>query len=146
MRRLRLLISLVVLLLGSYAVLAQPKALGADSSINIAGRVQAEGKPVQNALITLWDQSGGGDPSDHSTIATVRTDTNGNYELKNVPAGNYYLAVSAAGFVTGKENDMLAKLRFVTVVGGKSVGPFDFDLVREGIIAGVVTDAAGKPL
>jgi hypothetical protein len=111
----------------------------------IAGHVSAEGKPLAGALITLWRQPYG-DPDPQSTIATGQTDNAGNYELKNVPTGNYYVGVTARGFVTGKENDMLAKLRWVTVVGGKSVGPFNFDLVREGVISGTVTDAAGKPL
>jgi hypothetical protein len=56
MRRLRLLISLLVLLLGTGALLAQTKEPTADSSITITGRVQAHGKPLAGALITLWDQ------------------------------------------------------------------------------------------
>jgi Carboxypeptidase regulatory-like domain len=144
--RLRHLISPFVLLLGFCAAGAQPKAPAQDPPIIITGRVQSQGKPLAGALITLWDQQSGGDPSERSTVATGRTDAEGNYELKDVPTGNYLIAVSAPGYVTGKENDMLAKLRYVTVVGGQSVGPFNFDLVREGVIAGVVTDAAGKPL
>lgn len=147
MAPLRLLISLLVLLLGCYAVVAQPKASPEDPSITITGTVQSQGKPISGALITLWDQqSGGDDPSERSTVATGRTDIAGNYELKNVPTGNYLIRPSAPGFVTGKENDFLAKLHFVTVVGGKSVGPFNFEMFREGVIAGIVTDAAGKPL
>jgi hypothetical protein len=129
---------------GCYAVVAQPKASPQDSSITITGRVQSQGKPLSGALITLWQQPYG-DPSERSTVAIGRTDTAGNYELKNVPTGNYLIGVSAPGFVTGKENDMLAKLRYVTVVGGKTLNPFNFELVREGVITGVVTDAAGKP-
>ena len=146
MPRLRLLISLLVLLLGCYAAVAQPQASPQDSSITITGTVQSQGKPLSGALVTLWHQGAGVDPSEGSTVATGRTDDAGNYELKNVPTGNYSIAVSAPGFVTGKENDMLAKLRFVTVVGGQSVGPFNFELVREGSIAGIVTDSDGKPL
>lgn len=145
MNRLRLLISVAVMMLGCWAAAAQSR-MGTDSSITITGRVQAEGKPLANALVTLWDQGGGVDPNDGLTVASGRTDAEGNYELKNVPTGNYFIAVRAAGFVTGKENDFLAKLRFVTVVGGQNVGPFNFDLVREGVIEGTVTDAAGKPL
>jgi hypothetical protein len=110
------------------------------------GRVQSQGKPISGALIRLWEQQSGSEPIERDTVATGRTDADGIYELKNVPTGNYFIAASAPGFVTGKENDMLAKLRYVTVVGGKSVGPFDFELVREGVIAGIVTDVAGKPI
>jgi Carboxypeptidase regulatory-like domain len=145
MRRLRPLTSLVVIMVGCLAIVAQPKTLAPDASITINGTVQGNGKPLFGALITLWEPPFG-DPSERSTVATGRTDPEGNYELKNVPTGNYLIRVSAPGFVTGKENDMLAKLRYVTVVGGKSVGPFNFEMIREGVIAGVVTDAAGKPL
>jgi len=142
---LRLLISPFVLLLVLGAVVAQPKVPAEGSPITITGRVEAQGKPLSGALITLWEQPFG-DPSERSTVTTGLTDSAGNYELKNVPNGNYLIGVSAAGYVTGKENNMLAKLRFVTVVGGKNLNPFNFELVREGVISGIVTDAAGKPL
>ncbi len=146
MSPLRLLISLVVLLPGCYAVVAQPNASPQESSITITGRVQSQGKPLSGALVTLWDQKYGVDPIERGTVATGRTDSAGNYELKNVPTGNYFIGVSAPGFVTGKENNFIEKLRFVTVAGGKSLDPFNFELVREGVITGVVTDAAGKPV
>lgn len=146
MPRLRLLISLLILLPGCYPVVAQPKASPQDSSITITGRVQSQGKPLSGALVTLWEQSSGDDPSDRGTVAKGRTDNEGNYELRNVPTGNYFIAASAPGFVSGKENDFLAKLRFVTVVGGNPLNPFNFDLVRESVITGTVTDADGKPL
>jgi protocatechuate 3,4-dioxygenase beta subunit len=145
MTRLRLLVSLVVLLLGCCAAVAQPKTAPADSSITITGRVQSEGKPLSGALVTLWEAPFG-DPSERSTVAKGQTDSNGNYELKNVPAGNYLIAASAPGFVSGKENDFLKKLRYVTVAGGNTLNPFNFDLVREGAITGTVTDIDGKPL
>jgi hypothetical protein len=61
MMRLRLLVSMV-LLLGSQVVMAQPNAAPAESSITITGRVQSEGKALEGALVTLWDQSYGVDP------------------------------------------------------------------------------------
>ena len=146
MTRLRVLSALLVLLLGCCAAVAQPQTAPAESSITITGRVQSQGKPLSGALVTLWQQSFGDDPSDRGAVARGRTDNDGNYELKNVPTGNYFIAASAPGFVSGKENDFLAKLRFVTVVGGKALNPFNFDLVREGVITGTVTDADGKPL
>ena len=146
MTRLRVLSPLLVLLLGCCAAPAQPRTAPAESSITITGIVQSQGKPLSGALVTLWEQSSGGDPTDRSTVAKGQTDSSGNYELKNVPTGNYFIAASAPGFVSGKENDFLAKLRYVTVVGGKALNPFNFDLVREGVITGTVTDADGKPL
>lgn len=145
MSRLRLHISLLLLLLTCYAAAAQPKTPATDSSITITGRVQSEGKPLSGALVTLWQQPFG-DPDERSTVAKGQTDRNGNYELKNVPTGNYLIAASAPGFVSGKENDFVRKLRYVTVVGGTALNPFNFDLVREGVITGTVTDADGKPL
>jgi protocatechuate 3,4-dioxygenase beta subunit len=146
MKRLRVISSLLVLLLGCCAAVAQPQTAPAESSITITGRVQSQGKPLSGALVTLWQQSSGGDPTDRWTVARGRTDNDGNYELKNVPTGNYFIAASAPGFVSGKENDFLKKLRYVTVVGGTALNPFNFDLVREGVITGTVTDADGKPL
>lgn len=145
MRTPRVLVPLVVMLLGCSAALAQLKAQTSDSSITITGTVQSQGKPLSGGLVTLW-HAPYGDPTERSTVATGRTDNKGNYELKNVPTGNYLIRATAPGYVSGKENNSLAMLRYVTVVGVKNVGPFNFDLLREGVITGIVTDADGKPL
>jgi hypothetical protein len=79
-------------------------------------------------------------------VAKGRTDSAGNYALENIHTGNYLIRVDAPGFVTGKENDLLARHRHVTVVGGHPLNPFNFEMVREGVITGIVTDADGKPL
>src|SRR5262249_19887585 len=135
----RFVIALVILPLGSCAIITQAQALQ-DSSITITGTVQSQGKPIPGALVTLWQQGAGDDPSEQNTVATGHTDTAGNYELKNVPIGNYYIGVRASGYVTGKENNWIEKLRFVTVAGGKPLNPFNFEMVREGVITGTVSD------
>src|SRR5690242_12764751 len=137
----RFVIVLVILFLGTCAITTQAQTPLQDSSITITGRVQSQGKPIPEALVTLWQQGAGDDPSEQNTIAASHTDTAGNYELKNVLPGNYYIGVLAAGYVTGKENYWLEKLRFVTVAGGKPLSPFNFEMVREGVISGTVTDA-----
>ena len=53
----------------------------------IEGKVTAEGEGVSFAAIGLKGTS-------HGTVA----DENGNFALKNIPAGNYELVVNAVGF------------------------------------------------
>src|SRR5258705_477459 len=108
----------LVVVLGLSAVLAQADNKSRPSDVTrsrITGRVVAQGKPLQSAVITLWQ--GFSEPTPSTTVAEGRTENDGNYELTNVPPGNYMIGVTAPGYVTGKENQILANLRHVIVVG-----------------------------
>jgi carboxypeptidase family protein len=143
MRQLNLLV--LVLVVCSFA-LAQPdgRTESANAVVTITGRVAAQGKPISGVVITLWH--GFSEPTPNTTTATARTEANGQYELKDVPPGNYFISATGAGFVTGKENRIFENVRQVTVVGEKALDPINFEMVAEGVITGLVTDAEGKPV
>jgi hypothetical protein len=78
--------------------------------------------------------------------ATGRTDGNGKYQLK-VPAGNYFIAVTADGFVDAIVNEpVLKSLRRVRVVEGSWPLTVDFELVPAAALEGTVTDDQDKPV
>ena len=121
-----------------------PPSTASESRGNVvAGRVVSQGKPLAGALVTLWDESLS-EPTEHNTVATGRTNEEGNYELRKVRLGNYFISATADGFVTGKENKILANLRRVTIAGTKALDAVNFELVPAGVIKGTVTDADGK--
>lgn len=140
------LISPLVLGLSLSGLAAQSNNKSNPSDVSgsaIAGRVIAQGKPLQGALITLWHQPLA-EPIKSNVAMSGRTDVDGNYELTQVPPGNYFIASTAAGFVTGKENQIFDNLRSVVVVGKAGIERVNFEMVPEGVIKGSVTDADGK--
>ena len=147
MRLAKVFMSSLVVALTVSAALAQGDDKSSPSYVTrsrITGRVMSQGKPVAGAVITLWQ--GFSEPTPSTTVAQGRTETDGNYELKDVPPGNYMIGVTAAGYVTGKENQILENLRHVNVVGTSKINPIDFALLPGGVIKGTVTDGDGKPI
>jgi protocatechuate 3,4-dioxygenase beta subunit len=130
------------------SVIAQSAARNApsgDGTVLIWGHVAANGKPVAGAWVGLWRQSNK-DPNANDMAATVQTDHDGKYQLK-APAGNYFIAVKADGFVDAIENEpLLRSLRRVRVVEGSWPQTVDFELVPAAALEGTVTDDQGKPV
>lgn len=145
MRPLRFLVSPLVIGFTFSILLAQspdkPNSLAVGAVVS--GRVVSRGKPVAGALITLWQ--GFSEPTPSTTIATGKTDNNGDYELAAVPPGNYFMLATAGGFVTGNENNTIVNIRRVTVVGTSAIDPINFDLIPEGVIKGTVTTLMVSP-
>jgi protocatechuate 3,4-dioxygenase beta subunit len=147
MRPANFLISPLVLILGLSCLVAQSTDNPRNSEIkkSVTGRVIARGKPLAGALITIWRQTLA-EPTQHNGATTTRTDSAGNYELTDIPAGNYFITATAPGFVTGKENQVFANLRPVTVIADHTADQINFELLPEGVITGTITDADNKPV
>ena len=111
----------------------------------IVGTVTAQGKPLPGATITLWQQPIS-EPIPSNTTQVGRTNADGSYELSQIPSGNYFISATLPGYVTGKENQVLANLRPVNAVTEGKVERVDFELVPEGVISGIVTDVDGQPV
>ncbi|RDI42647.1 MFS transporter [Nocardia mexicana] len=73
-----------------------------DPMATLAGAVQAEGRVVSNAQVTVLDETGG-------LVATAHTDDGGRYLVPDLPAGDYvvvargYPSVTSSVTVTGRE-------------------------------------------
>jgi len=111
----------------------------------VMGKVTAQGKPLPGATITLWQQPLA-EPVASNTTQVAHASADGSYELIGVPSGNYFISASQSGYVTGKENQVFANLRAVNAVTDGKVEHVDFELIPEGVISGVITDADGKPV
>jgi hypothetical protein len=144
MRFAQLFVVALVCLTAAPGVLAQSTNDAAALQGNlVTGRVVAQGKPLEKAVITVWQ--GFSEPSSAGPVFTAETDGNGVYRL-TVPPGNYFITGAALGFVTGKENQVILNLRHLVVVGSNPIDPINFELVTEGVIKGAVTDFEGKPV
>ena len=148
MRFNRTLLSLLLFLFGSQSnIFGQPNSqtISDDSTSRIFGRVTARGKPLPGAIITLWRQPLA-EPIGNNVTLVGSTNSEGNYELTKVPAGNYFISANLSGYVTGKENQIFDNLRRVNAIAKGKIERVDFELVPEGVIRGVVTDESGKPV
>jgi hypothetical protein len=91
-----------LLLCAAHLLAPQPpgdarQAPPADTAI-IRGRVVAEdtGRPLRLARLLLTPLAGAADSTD---VRSARTDSEGTYEFRNLPAGRYMLSAAKAGYV-----------------------------------------------
>ena len=121
---------------------AQPRPQpGVDPlTASIQGRITTDtGVPIRRAEIRAVAQTG------VTRLAT--TDTEGRFNLRDLPAGSYRLAASKSGFLSlnyGQRRPFDAS-RTIDLKQGQSV-TVTFPLPRGGAISGRVYDEAGEPL
>ena len=112
-------------------------------SARIRGRVIAAttGRPLLLATVTL----SGGNPN---VRRIAKTDSSGNYEFTNLPAGRYSFAASRAGFLEQNfdQPSPFARHRLLELADGEQLDAMDFRLHRGAVITGVITDEEGDPL
>lgn len=120
-------------------------ASGASSgTATIRGRVLAAdtGRPLRRARITAFAPELEGQPR------TTSTDTDGGYELSNLPAGRYSLRVVRSGYLTlsyGQRRPREAP-KPVHLADRQTLDHIDFALPKMSVISGRVLDEMGEPI
>jgi hypothetical protein len=100
----------------------------------ISGVVTGPSGPIEGARVTAC-MSG--------PCYSALTDPGGVYTIRSVPPDSYRVWVCATGYACEFFDDMVDSATPVAVVAGEETSDIDFDLVVEGTISGVVTDADG---
>ena len=122
----------------------QPQAPAAEKQTHIRGRiVSAEnGQPLARARVTLLSAVTPGRP-----LMTTSTNSQGNYDLRDVPPGSYFVAAARSGYLELQYGQRRARERglSVEVKQGESIGRIDIALARGGVVAGHVVDENGEP-
>src|SRR5688572_14010177 len=109
----------------------------------IKGQVRSDGTgaPVRRAQVRAMSMEarGGG---------VTNTDGNGNFEIKDLPAGRYTVTVMKGGFAQAqfgqrRPGDMGTPIE---LADGQTAEKVNFVLTRGGVIAGTVVDDGGEPM
>jgi hypothetical protein len=114
----------------------RPAPAAATGSIRGTVISSATGDPLHRVQLTL---SGG-----TQSIRPSVTDTRGEFEFSNVPAGVYTITAKRLGYVSmqfGQRGN--ERGRPVSVGAGEVVRQINFSLVRGAVIAGTITDDTG---
>jgi uncharacterized GH25 family protein len=111
----------------------------------VSGRVltAAEGAPIKSARVVLIQENAKKQPEIFGAI----TDSDGHFQVKNVPAGRYRFSASRTGFVAQQyQAKGLSQGAVLSLVPAQQIDDSLFRLVRAGVVTGRVVDEAGEPL
>lgn len=116
----------------------------------IRGQVfAAEGeRPLVRARVTLHSTGGRGE----RVTRTVRTDSRGEYEIRNLEEGKYILRASRNGYLSrsyGREISSQSGSRRrslpLSLAPGQVLDGIDFPLIQGGVVEGTVVDPYNEP-
>lgn len=111
-----------------------------EPTATVSGRITIKDKPAPGIAVGLRVN----EPTrPQPVLYRAVTDLNGEYRITNVPAGNYWMNVSAPTFVL---TDDTANSKSLIIGKGEMIENVDFTLLRGGVITGKVTDAEGRLL
>jgi len=91
------------------------------------------------------------EPQGREHPPTARTNSQGEYEFKNVKPGRYNLRASRTGYVSqayGQKtsNSQTSQGAVLRVNAGETLNEIDLKLIRGGVVEGRVVDSDGEPL
>ena len=120
------------------------QAPAATGTASIKGRILAAdtGRPLRRARVVATAPELGGENRQTSTNA------DGRYELKDLPAGRYTIAVNRSGYLQLRygQRRPLEQGKPLQIADRQAVTDIDFSLPRMSLITGRVTDEVGEPI
>lgn len=126
------------------SLVAHVPAQTPKGSARIRGRVvaAATGRPLVRA--TVWIGAVG----NQQIRRSVMTDSNGHYEISDLPAGRYSFSASHAGYLEQQfdQPQPLSRYRLLELAAGEQLDSIDFSLHRGSAIVGIIIDEFGDPL
>lgn len=141
----RYVVSFVLFLSCGSALVAnsQTKATKKPEPNTISGRVTLKGKPAPGIVIAVR-QFDNNEPN--ALPYRGATDQEGNYQIANIPSGNFVVTPLAPALVNPDQNFEPGRGKTLLLGEGEVVQGIDFSLVRGAVITGKVVDAEGKPV
>jgi hypothetical protein len=109
---------------------------------SVSGRITIHGKGAPGIVVGIRSS----DFSQGPPTLKATTDQDGNYQITNIPPGNYQVSPMAPTYVVADLVWSRARGKTLLLAAGEDVQGIDFSIVRGGVIAGRVTDADGGPV
>src|SRR5215831_852914 len=121
-----------------------PPSKEREDTCSVSGMVvkAADGTPLKNAAVRLFI------PNDREHTIAAKTNAEGKFELKNLPAGRYRMTVNRNGYVTAEYGQRSANDpgAILTLTPAMTKAGLLFRLVPSAVIAGRVFDEDGEPI
>jgi hypothetical protein len=127
----------------SWSANSQTKTSKKTPTNSVSGRVTVHGKGAPGIAVGIRSSDFSRQPG---PTLKATTDQEGNYQITNIPSGNYQVAPMAPAFVNADLVVSRARGKTLLLAEGEDVQDIDFSLVRGGVITGKVTDADGRPV
>ncbi|QQS44934.1 MAG: hypothetical protein IPM66_13250 [Acidobacteriota bacterium] len=113
----------------------------------VAGKVRLRGEPARGVTIALFDKSVI-ERNPNSPGLRAKSQPDGTFLFRDVPAGIYFLTVFAPGYVAPGDANFwpVGRSKIVNVAEGETIDDLDLELQPGGVITGKVTDSGGRPV
>jgi len=145
--KLPFLIAIPIVLSVCFAPSAHAQNAGlAQEKCTIGGTVidAVSEQPLRGAEVRLRGTPGASAPVSQSMTAS--TDASGRFVFEGVLAGRYLLLASHDGYLNNNRDNPGLRGKMLSVAPGQHVNDIAVRLLPDGVIAGHITNEAGKPL
>lgn len=110
----------------------------------VSGRVTTNGQPVKDCLVVI-SPGQNMDPLSQS-IRRGKTDSEGNFRITNMPAGNYEIMVKAPGFFAMDKGVPASLSESLSIINSDPITNLNFEIIKGGVITGRIVNAENKPI
>ena len=122
---------------------SQTKSIKKVAGATVSGRVTVQGKGKGGVFVGIRPGEFG--PQMGPSIKAV-TDADGNYQLTDIPPGNYRVVPMAPAYVVSDYTAFGGQGKGLILNEGERVDDIDFSIVRGAIVTGKVTQSDGTPV
>ena len=126
-------------------VLSRPfqAAQSKEATGSIAGRVTIDDRPARGVTVLLVSAE---NTSIEKAASKAKTDQEGHFQMKGVPAGSYSLQAFAPGLIGTSDNLYGRQGKVINLFDGEAAEGVEISLRPGGVITGRVTDTDGQPV
>jgi hypothetical protein len=120
-----------------------PAAQTKQATGSISGRVTIDDRPARGVTVLVVSAE---NVSIERATSKAKTDQEGHFQVKGVPAGSYFVQAFAPGLIGASDSMFGRQGKPINLSEGEAAEGVEISLRPGGVITGRVTDADGQPL